>query len=528
MPAQNISTVVKGLLKKEMMRPNIRQFSAAAVPTIKNYINGKAVESKTTEWIDLFNPATNEVIGKVPNSTKDEMQEALESSKAAYKSWSKTPIVRRQQVMFKLQQLIKENMKSLAENVVKEQGKTYPDAEGDVFRGLQVVEFASSMPSNQRGHTLVDVAKDLDIISYRVPIGVTASICPFNFPAMVPLWSAPIAATCGNTHIIKPSEQDPGAAMMLVELMSEAGLPPGVVNVIHGQHDTVNFLLEAPEIKSISFVGGDKAGKYIYEKGAKLGKRIQCNLGAKNHAVILPDASKESSLDQVVGAAFGAAGQRCMALSVAIFVGESKNWLPGLKERAEKLKVNYGMIPGTDLGPVINPESKKRILSLIGSGLKEGAGILLDGRDIVVKDYEKGNFVGPTILTDVKTSMECYREEIFGPVLLTMCVDTFDEAIEIINRNPYGNGTGLFTNSGPAARKFTHSIEVGQIGINVPIPVPLPMFSFTGTKGSFLGDSHFYGLHGIHFFTQEKTVTQLWREGDVKATQAAVSMPVMK
>lgn len=524
-----MNSIIKKLLNREFAATASRHYSSnKEVSTTKLYINGKFIESKTNDWIDLYNPATNEVISKVPKSTKDEMEYAVSSAKEAYKSWSKTSIIRRQQIMFNLQNIIKSNMKNIAENIVLEQGKTFPDAEGDVLRGLQVVEFACSMPGNMRGHTLCEVAKDMDIISYRVPLGVTAGICPFNFPAMVPLWTIPVAVTCGNTHIIKPSEQDPGACMMLMEMLSEAGLPPGVVNVIHGQHDAVNFIIDAPDIKTISFVGGDKAGKYIYEKGSKNGKRVQCNMGAKNHGVILPDADKENTIKQIVGAAFGAAGQRCMALSVAIFVGEAKKWLPDLKANAEKLKVNFGMVPGTDFGPVISPDSKKRICSLIESGAKEGAGILLDGRGLVVPGFEKGNFLGPTILTDVTTSMKCYTEEIFGPVLVTMCVDTLDDAIKIINQNPYGNGTGLFTRSGAAARKFTHGIEVGQIGINVPIPVPLPMFSFTGTKGSFVGDTHFYGLQGVHFFTQEKTVTQLWRESDVLSSDSAMSMPVMK
>lgn len=300
------------------------------------------------------------------------------------------------------------------------------------------------------------------------------------------------------------------------------------LQVIHGAHDAVNFICDHPAIKAVSFVGSDQAGKYIYERAGRNGKRVQSNMGAKNHGVILADANKEHTLNQLAGAAFGAAGQRCMALSTAVFVGESKEWIPDLVQRAIKLKVNAGHIPGTDLGPVISPKSKQRIHDLIESGVNEGAKLVLDGRGIKVPGFEKGNFIGPTILTDVTPSMRCYKEEIFGPVLICLSVDTFDEAIDVINNNPYGNGTALFTNNGASARKFVNQIDCGQVGVNVPIPVPLPMFSFTGSRGSFLGDNHFYGKQGVKFYTQTKTVTQLWREGDVTHSRSAVSMPTMK
>jgi len=368
----------------------------------------------------------------------------------------------------------------------------------------------------------------MDTLSYRIPIGVCAGVCPFNFPAMIPLWMYPVALTCGNTFVIKPSERDPGACMMLVEMLMEAGAPKGVVNVIHGQHEAVNFICDNPDIRAISFVGSDQAGKYIYERGSKNGKRVQSNMGAKNHGVIMPDANKEQTLNQLVGAAFGAAGQRCMALTTAVFVGEAQTWLPDLVDRARKLKVNAGHEPDADLGPVISPQSKARICSLVESGVQDGAKLLLDGRNVVVPGYEKGNFVGPTILTDVQPTMKCYTEEIFGPVLVTLSVDTLDDAINLINSNPYGNGTAIFTTNGATARKFTQEIDVGQVGVNVPIPVPLPMFSFTGSRGSFLGDANFYGKAGINFYTQLKTVTQMWREQDATDTKAHVAMPVMR
>lgn len=505
-----------------------RCYSSSSAPTTKLFIDGKFVESKTKEWIDLHDPATNEVITRVPKATQEEMQTALESSKKAFKSWSQQSIVSRQQVMFKLQSLIKANMSELAKNITKEQGKTLVDAEGDVLRGLQVVEHCCSMPSLQMGETVANVARDMDTYSLVLPLGVTAGIAPFNFPAMIPLWMFPVAITTGNTSILKPSERVPGVTMMLMELLNEAGCPPGVVNVIHGAHDAVNFICDAPEIKAVSFVGSDQAGKYIYERAGRNGKRVQSNMGAKNHGIIMSDANKENTLNQLAGAAFGAAGQRCMALSTAVFVGEAQKWIPDLVERARKLKVNAGHVPGTDFGPVISPQSKQRINELVQSGVEEGADLILDGRDIKVPGYENGNFVGATILNNVKPHMKCYKEEIFGPVLVILNVDTLDEAIELANSNPYGNGTAIFTTNGATARKFVNEIDVGQVGVNVPIPVPLPMFSFTGTRGSFMGDHHFYGKQGMKFYTQTKTVTQLWRQSDVTHTQAAVAMPTMK
>ncbi|XP_015376904.1 PREDICTED: probable methylmalonate-semialdehyde dehydrogenase [acylating], mitochondrial [Diuraphis noxia] len=517
------------ILKKNVFQQAIRfNATCSAIPKVPMYIDGTFVESKTNDWIDVHNPATNEVISKVPKCTQSEMEHAVESSKAAFKLWSKTSVMRRQQIMFRYQEIIKANMKKLSENITKEQGKTLIDAEGDVTRGLQVVENCCNFTSSIMGESLPLVATDMDIHSYREPLGVTAGIAPFNFPAMIPLWMFPVAISCGNTFVIKPSERVPGNCMMLVEMLSEAGCPPGVVNIIHGSVDTVNFICDAPDIKAISFVGANTAGEHIYTRGSKNGKRVQSNMGAKNHGVIMPDANKTSMLNSLVGAAFGAAGQRCMALSTAVFVGDAKNWLPELKSRAENLNVNAGHVPNTDVGPVISPEAKNKIHNLIQSGIDEGAKILLDGRNISVPGYEKGNFVGPTILTDVKPHMKCYTEEIFGPVLVCLTADTLDEALNIINSNPYGNGTAIFTTNGATARKFTHEVQCGNVGVNVPIPVPLPMFSFTGTRGSFLGQNHFYGKQGYHFFTELKTVTQLWKESDATDTKAAVSMPVMR
>ena len=392
----------------------------------------------------------------------------------------------------------------------------------------EVVEHACSIPTLLMGETLPSVAKDMDIYSIRQPLGVTAGICPFNFPAMIPLWMFPLAIACGNTFVMKPSERDPGAAIILTKLAEQAGFPKGVLNVIHGSHDAVNFICDHPDIKAISFVGGDKAGRHIFARGTATGKRVQANTAAKNHGVILPDANKNHTLNQLVGAAFGAAGQRCMALSTVVFVGETKKWLPELVEMAKKLKVHQGFEPHADLGPMISPEAKRRAEDLIQTGVDQGAKLILDGRGVRVPGFEKGNFLGPTILTGVTPSMKCYTEEIFGPVLVCLEVDTLDQALEMISKNPYGNGTALFTNSGAAARKFSLEVEAGNVGINVPIPVPLPMFSFTGTRASIRGDLNFYGKTGVQFYTQLKTVTSLWRAQDAETTKAAVDMPTMR
>jgi len=370
----------------------------------------------------------------------------------------------------------------------------------------------------------IEVAKDMDTEVRRVPLGVCASVAPFNFPAMIPLWSIPMAVVTGNTLILKPSERDPGAAMIIAELCQRAGLPPGVLNIVHGGVPTVNSICDHPAIKAISFVGGDRAGRHIYERGTRNGKRVQANLGAKNHAAVMPDANRNHALNSIVGAAFGAAGQRCMAISVAILVGEAQSWLPELVERAQGLRVNGGFEPNTDLGPLISPAAKSRVTGLIASVEEQGGKILLDGRGIQVPGYPDGNFVGPTIV-EADTTMKCYQEEIFGPVLVVIRADTIDDAVDIINNNRYGNGAACFTQSGATARKFETEINVGQIGINVPIPVPLPMFSWSGNKGSFLGDIAFYGKSGINFYTQNKTTTTLWKAEDALNTRASVNMP---
>lgn len=514
---------------KQQEQKSARKGVKVKVPLVSNWIDGKTVESKTKKWIELTNPATNEVIGKVPESTTEEMEAAVKSCNAAFQKWKEFSIIQRQSTMFRLQELIRRDMKKIAENITKEQGKTLADAEGDVFRGLQVVEQACNSATSLLGEFLPNISKDMDTYSMRLPLGVTAGIAPFNFPAMIPLWMFPLSLVAGNTMILKPSEQDPGACMMLAQLAKEAGIPDGCVNIIHGTKDTVNFICRHPDIRAISFVGSDVAGKHIYEEGCKHGKRVQSNMGAKNHGVVISDANKKHTLDQITAAAFGAAGQRCMALSTVIFVGESRQWIPELVERAKNLKVGPGWEKDVDIGPVISRNAKIRIEELIVSAKQEGAKVPLDGTGITVKDFEEGNFIGASVITNVKPEMRCYKEEIFGPVLCVLETDTLDEAINLINNNPYGNGTAIFTSNGVLARKFVNLIDVGQVGVNVPIPVPLPMFSFTGSRGSFWGDANFYGKAGLNFYTQIKTVTQSWRDGvETESITKQMAFPQMK
>lgn len=504
------------------------RYLGGSIPTTKLFIDGEFVESKTTNWKDVHNPATNQVVSRCPLATQQEFDRALESAKNAFPGWSSRSIISRQGILSNYKYLIQQNMTRLAESITVEQGKTLVDSEGDITRGLQVVEYASAITSLGNDHYLHGVSKNMDTYSFREPLGVCGGIAPFNFPAMIPLWMFPMAIISGNTFIIKPSERVPGTTMILMDLLKRAGCPPGVVNVIHGQNEAVNFICDHPDIKAVSFVGSDNAGFHVHDRCTKARKRVQCNMGAKNHGIVLPDAKKSDTLKQLVGAAFGAAGQRCMALSTVIFVGESQQWIPELVEIAKNLKVGAGHLPNVDLGPLISPEAKKRCESLIESGVRQGAQLLLDGRNVKVEGFENGNFVGPTILGNVTTDMDCYKEEIFGPVLVIMKCDNFSDAIQLINENCYGNGTALFTTSGSKARHYVEATNVGQIGINVPIPVPLPMFSFTGSKRSFLGEFNFYGRAGYEFYTQMKTITQSWPQEDNLQGKQFAAMPVLK
>jgi len=483
---------------------------SAGVRTAKLLIDGAFVESTTKEWRDIVNPATQEVVGRVPFATQDEVNAAVAAAAKAFQTWRLTSLGTRMRVMLKFQDLVRQNMKRIAQTLTAEQGKTLPDAEGDIFRGLEVVEHACSIGTLQQGEFSENVAGGVDTYTLRQPIGVCAGITPFNFPAMIPLWMFPMAIVCGNTFVLKPSEQDPLSTMELVELALEAGIPPGVLNVVHGGKDVVDAICTHPDIKAISFVGSTHVGTHVYNLGSQHGKRVQAMMGAKNHAVVLPDANREQTLNALAGAGFGAAGQRCMATSVVVFVGASKQWLPDLVERARGLTVNGGTEANTDVGPVVSRAAHERILGMIEAGVSEGATLSLDGRGVKVKGYEKGNFIGPTIFSDVSTDMSIYKQEIFGPVICVLEAATLDEAIALVNRNPMGNGVGLFTQSGAAARRFQSEIDVGQVGINIPIPVPVPYFSFTGSRGSKLGDLGPYGKQVVQFYTQTKTVTARW------------------
>ncbi|NMH64528.1 CoA-acylating methylmalonate-semialdehyde dehydrogenase [Shewanella salipaludis] len=482
---------------------------------VKHYINGEFVVGNGSQQIAVTNPANNETIALINCATADEVHSAIASAKAAFKSWKEVPVSERARVMLRYQHLLKEHHDELATILSQETGKTFEDAKGDVWRGIEVVEHACNVASLLMGETVENVARSIDTYSYTQPLGVCAGITPFNFPAMIPLWMFPLAIACGNTFILKPSEQDPMTPQRLVELFEQAGAPKGVLQLVHGDKTAVDILLRDPAIKAISFVGSVGVGQYIYKTGTDNLKRVQAFAGAKNHCVIMPDANKQQVINNLVGASVGAAGQRCMALSVAVFVGAAKEWLPELKEALAKVRPGLWNDPQAGYGPVISPAAKQRVLKLIQQGKDEGADCLLDGSDFSLEGHESGNWIGPTLFDKVTTEMSIYKEEIFGPVLCCMEAETLEEAIELVNNSPYGNGTSIFTASGAAARKYQHEIEVGQVGINVPIPVPLPFFSFTGWKGSFYGDQHAYGKQAVRFYTETKTITARWFESDI-------------
>ncbi|KAJ2781200.1 hypothetical protein H4R18_003019 [Coemansia javaensis] len=500
--------------------------AAAGAKTTKLFINGEFGESQASTWLDVVNPATQELVTRVPQSTAHELEAAAASAQAAFGEWRRTSALARQRKMLDLQQAIRDKTDVLARSIVEEQGKVLGDARGDVMRGLQVVEDMASITHYMQG-TRLAVAADMETYTVREPLGVVAGICPFNFPAMIPLWMFPVALATGNTCVLKPSERDPGAAMLLAQLCNDVGIPRGVLNVVHGARETVDFLTADARVRAVSFVGGDRAGRHIYERATQHGKRCQANLGAKNHAIVLPDANKEQALNAITGAAFGAAGQRCMALSVAVFVGGAQAWIDEVVDRARALRVDGGLEPGADVGPMITREALARAERLVQSASDEGARIALDGRGVRPAKYPRGNFLGPTVIDRATPAMQCYREEIFGPVLVCLRADSLDDALALVNANPYGNGASIFTRSGASAAKFQADVEAGQVGINVPIPVPLPMFSFTGNKASFLGDTNFYGRSGVSFYTQLKTVTSLWSKADADDRQATVHMPTI-
>lgn len=480
------------------------------------FIDGKFVDSETSNWIDVTNPATNEVIARCPDALPEELERAIASAKEAQVAWRQVALPERTRYVMRYQALLKEHQEDIARILAEETGKTMDDAMGDVWRGIEVVEHAMGMPTLMMGETVEQVARGVDTLSWMHPLGVCAGITPFNFPAMIPLWMFPLAVVCGNSFVLKPSEQDPLTPMRLAELWNEAGFPPGLLQIIHGRKERVDQLITHPDIKAVSFVGSAHVGAHIYRTATHHLKRAQCMVGAKNHMVVMPDANKQQVINNLVGAACGAAGQRCMAISVAVLVGEeTRGWVDDIKAALQKIRPGHYEDTGAAYGPLISPAAKERAEHIIGTAEAEGADLLLDGRGYEVEGYPNGNWIGPTLIDNVTEEMTCYKEEIFGPVLTIMHVETLDEAIALVNRNPYGNGTSIFTDSGAAARKYRYNTEVGQVGINVPIPVPLPFFSFTGGKGSFYGDQHPYGKQAVRFYTETKTVVERWFESDI-------------
>ena len=474
------------------------------------FINGKFVASNSENRLKVHNPADNSVIAEVPNATADEIDQAVAAAKEAFKTWRQVPVVERARIMMTYQALLKEHQDEIAELLSQDTGKVLADARGELWRGIEVVEQAMNMPSLLMGETVENVARNIDTASYLQPLGVCVGITPFNFPAMIPLWMFPLAIAAGNTFVLKPSEQDPLTPVRLAELFSEAGCPEGVFNLVHGGKDQVEQLLTHPEVRAVSFVGSVPVGQQVYRTATAQMKRAQCLAGAKNHLVVMPDANKDQVINNLIGAGLGAAGQRCMAISVAVFVGQAQEWIDDLAKTVADIRPGLWNDKDAGFGPVISPQAKTRIVELINQGKDEGANCLVDGTQVTVAGHDQGNWVGPTLFRDVTPRMSIYREEIFGPVLCCVCVDSLEEAIALINDNPYGNGTSIFTASGAAARQFRHEVEVGQVGINVPIPVPLPFFSFTGWKQSFYGDLHAYGKEAVRFYTQAKTVTTRW------------------
>jgi malonate-semialdehyde dehydrogenase (acetylating)/methylmalonate-semialdehyde dehydrogenase len=478
------------------------------------WINGKA-ETPSGRLGEVFNPATGQVTKRVPLCDRDTIDRAVKAAAAAYPAWRDTPPLRRARVMQKFLDLLQKNQKALAAIITEEHGKTLPDAMGSVQRGIEVVEFACGIPQLLKGEYSENVGTQVDTHTVRQPVGVCAGITPFNFPVMVPLWMFPMAIACGNTFILKPSEKVPSASVRMAALFKEAGLPDGVLNVVHGDKVAVDSLLNNPLVNAISFVGSTPIAKYIYETGARNGKRVQALGGAKNHAVVLPDADLEFTAEALIGAAYGSAGERCMAISAVVAVGSSAEKLVSLIEKkARAIKIGPGDADGIDMGPLVTAEHRNKVASFIETGKKEGAKVVLDGSK---SDMKEGFFLGTTLFDHVTPEMQVYKNEIFGPVLVVLRVDSLEEAIELVNKNPYANGTAIFTESGGAARRFENEIQVGMVGVNVPIPVPVAFYSFGGWKNSLFGDLHVHGTEGVKFYTRTKVVTTRWPHQDTPA-----------
>jgi malonate-semialdehyde dehydrogenase (acetylating)/methylmalonate-semialdehyde dehydrogenase len=479
------------------------------------WINGKPVSS-ARRFGDVFNPATGQVARKVVFADSSMVDSAVEAASAALPAWRDTPPLRRARVLQKFLQLLQTHQKDLARIVTEEHGKTLPDAMGSVQRGIEVVEFACGIPHLLKGEYAENVGTQVDTHTLRQPVGVCAGITPFNFPVMVPLWMFPMAIACGNTFILKPSEKVPSASIRMAELLQEAGLPDGVLNVVHGDKEAVDAILAHPGIHAVSFVGSTPIARYIYETCAKHGKRVQALGGAKNHAVVLPDADLEFAADALIGAGYGSAGERCMAISAVVAVGAAADPLVRLLEKkAKAIRVGAGDAEGVDMGPLVTAQHRDKVAGYLAAGLKEGASLVLDGRASVLP--RDGFFLGTSLFDQVKPQMSIYKDEIFGPVLVVLRVETLDQAIELVNRNPYANGTAIFTESGGAARRFENEVQVGMVGINVPIPVPVAYFSFGGWKSSLFGDLHVHGVESVKFYTRTKVVTTRWPHQDTPA-----------
>ena len=482
---------------------------------IAHFVNGSTFEGASGRFGDVFDPNTGEVQARVQLATEAELDRAVQAATAAFPAWAATNPQRRARVMFEFKRLVEANMTELAELLSSEHGKVIADSRGDIQRGLEVIEFACGIPHVLKGEYTEGAGPGIDVYSMRQPLGVCAGITPFNFPAMIPMWMFGIAIAVGNTFILKPSERDPSLPVRLGELMMEAGAPAGVLNVVHGDKAAVDAILNHPEIRAVSFVGSSDIAHYVYSTGTANGKRVQAMGGAKNHGIIMPDADMEQTVKDLVGAAFGSAGERCMALPVAVPVG--RKTADELRQRLvaemETLKVGVSSDTAAQYGPVVSAAHRQRIFDYIQIGVDEGSELVVDGRDFSLQGYEKGFFIGPTLLDHVKPTMKSYQEEIFGPVLQLVRAETFEEALELPSRHQYGNGVAIFTRNGRAAREFAARVNVGMVGINVPIPVPVAYHTFGGWKRSAFGDTNQHGMEGVKFYTKVKTVTARWPEG---------------
>lgn len=492
--------------------------------TIPHVIDGQHTEGHGTRRSDVFNPATGEVARQVALGDAEDLATAITAAKKAFPGWAETPPLTRARILFKARDLIEANRDKLAAIVTSEHGKVLSDAKGEVTRGLEVVEFATAAPEILKGEYTEQVSRGIDAWTMRQPLGITAGITPFNFPVMVPLWMAPMAIATGNCFILKPSERDPSASVLLADIFKEAGLPDGVFQVVQGDKDMVNAILEHPAISAVSFVGSTPIAKHVYATGTASGKRVQALGGAKNHAIVMPDCDLEKTVDALIGAAYGSAGERCMAISVAVAVGPVADPLVAMiADRARALRIGVGTDESSEMGPVVTAQHRAKIRQLIDTGVEQGASLVVDGREVVVKGHEEGFFLGGSLFDHVTAEMDIYREEIFGPVLCVMRAPDFETALKLVNDSPYGNGTAIFTRDGDSARAFTHRVTAGMVGINVPIPVPMAFHSFGGWKDSLFGDHHMHGPEGVRFFTRMKAVTQRWPTGIRKG--AEFSMP---